>query len=152
VPFGAGFADGTQMMQQDLAAIGVRAELRLVDPGVYFQEVNQPQARRGLYVIAGGSGDLDGANDLSGQLSTDPRRYYSNPEFDRLVLQARSEFNMQRREQLLQQAVAIMNDDAPWLLMHGSTWVYGVSDKVIDFDKAWMPNGMWRLDGVSIRR
>ncbi len=59
-----------------------------------------------------------------------PRLMYSNPEFDKLVVAERAEFDPEKRKKLLGKAFGILLEDVPAHFLWRIKMVYGVSDKV----------------------
>src|SRR6266536_1840525 len=66
----------------------------------------------------------------------EPVSQYSNPEVDKLMEQARSEMNAEKRKQLYSQLLRLVRDDAPWLFMYSQMDIYGVNNRL-----KWTPRG-----------
>ena len=66
----------------------------------------------------------------------EPVSQYSNPEVDKLMEQARSEMNVEKRKQLYSQLLKMIRDDAPWLFMYAQMDIYGVNNRL-----KWTPRG-----------
>jgi peptide/nickel transport system substrate-binding protein len=73
--------------------------------------------------------------------STGSQTAYSNPEFDRLVDEARTETDLAKREQLYHQAVQIAHDDAVVGVLVNLKDIYGMTERL-----EWTP----RLDGKML--
>ena len=110
-----------QLLQQELAKIGLRIELRLVS----WQTFLTLQHRRGGAAMSPGNWAMDYPDPSSffeplfttraiGPESTDNTAFYSNPRFDDLVARARGELDETQREALYREAGAILCDEAPW--------------------------------------
>lgn len=110
-----------QLLQQDLAKIGLRIELRLVSWQAFLALQERPSGA----ALSQGNWGMDypdpssffdplftsGAIGPEGGHNT---AFYSNPEFDRLVASARREPRADRRRALYAEADAILCDEAPW--------------------------------------
>jgi ABC-type transport system substrate-binding protein len=110
-----------QLLQQELAKIGLRIELRLVS----WQTFLTLQHRKGGAAISPGNWAMDYPDPSSffeplfttrsiGPESSDNTSFYSNPRFDDLVARARRELDGTEREALYREAGAILCDEAPW--------------------------------------
>jgi ABC-type transport system substrate-binding protein len=110
-----------QILQQELAKIGLRIELRLVS----WQTFLTLQHRKDGAAMSPGNWAMDypdpssffeplfttGA--IAGETS-DNTAFYSNPRFDELVARAHREFDETQRRTLYREAGAILCDEAPW--------------------------------------
>jgi peptide/nickel transport system substrate-binding protein len=68
--------------------------------------------------------------------SGEPVSQYSNPEVDKLMEQARSEMNVDKRKQLYSQLLRLIREDAPWLFGYQQMDIYGVNQRL-----KWTPRG-----------
>jgi peptide/nickel transport system substrate-binding protein len=66
----------------------------------------------------------------------EPVSQYSNPEVDKLIVQARAEMNTEKRKQLYSQLLRLIREDAPWLFGYQQMDIYGVSNRL-----KWTPRG-----------
>jgi peptide/nickel transport system substrate-binding protein len=66
----------------------------------------------------------------------EPVSQYSNPEVDKLMEQARSEMNVDKRKQLYSQLLRLIREDAPWLFGYQQMDIYGVNQRL-----KWTPRG-----------
>ncbi|HSP15586.1 MAG TPA: ABC transporter substrate-binding protein [Thermoanaerobaculia bacterium] len=108
-----------QLYQSALRGVGIDAELAVLDGATAIQRI-----LAGNYQAAYLSWDLDPDPDPFALFHTTqipPRGqnlvYYSNPEADRLMEQARHEFDVSKRADLYKQLQLILADDQPY------TWV-----------------------------
>jgi ABC-type transport system substrate-binding protein len=110
-----------QLLQQELAKIGLRIELRLVS----WQTFLTLQHRKGGAAMSPGNWAMDYPDPSSffeplfttraiGPESSDNTAFYSNPRFDDLVARAHVELDEAQRTALYREAGAILCDDAPW--------------------------------------
>jgi peptide/nickel transport system substrate-binding protein len=121
-------------MQADLAKVGVNVQIETMEWISYIAAVASglddingkqfgmcqmswmnPVADPGLYVeyVSAGQGDALGLN-LS---------YYDNPDYNKLLADARLITDEEERAELYKQAQRIFADDAPWLFMFHSNFV-----------------------------
>jgi peptide/nickel transport system substrate-binding protein len=127
---------GAQVVQQQLAEVGITVEIDAVEFGEWLERQ--------------GAGDFDSFM-LSWLALTSVEDYfflqhrtgqsfnftgYSNPEFDALVDQAREVEDFDERYALYEQANKILVDDAPYIYMYAKSEV-----------KAWSP----RVHGYTVR-
>jgi ABC-type transport system substrate-binding protein len=122
VVYDQGFPISTaQLLQQQLAKIGLRIRIRLVS----WQTFLTLQRRKGGAAMSPGNWGMDYPDPSSffeplfttrsiGAESSDNTAFYSNPRFDDLVARARHELDETQRAALYREAGAILCDDAPW--------------------------------------
>lgn len=108
-----------EMMQQDLAKIGVKARIISYEWGTFLARVAQ-----GLHhsVLLGWNADNgDPSNFLNPLLSCASARSGNNyakwchPEFDQLILNASQSSDIQQRKEFYLQAQTLFKEEAPWL-------------------------------------
>ena len=110
-----------ELIQQDLREIGLTVEIRQVAFPILLQQTGT----RGLAQmhLGGWSMDFPDASNFLDILfhsrsihdhDSENKAFYSNPEVDRLLDEARVERDPPRRIELYRQASAIIVDDAPW--------------------------------------
>ncbi len=125
-----------QMWKQNL---GVDVEVEQVETATFFQDV-----RRGKYQMweAGWQADYpDPENFLDIQFYSDSRQNetgYNNPDVDKLLLQARTEQDQQKRFDLYRQAEQQILQDAPWVPMFHSN----AAELIKPYVKGWEPTGL----------
>lgn len=111
----------SQILQQDLARIGIRIELKIVNWATYLAMTQ----RRNTVALSptGWQADfLDPADFFEPIFSTasiadensNNTAFYSNPKLDTLLDQARKETDQRARQRMYQEADHIVCDDAPW--------------------------------------
>lgn len=117
-------------VQQQLRDIGIDAELQsLGDAASWLDLFYGRQPRPHLLSVGLQSTpamDADFALIWFKGSQPAPVKHYDNPEFDRYYTPSVTEVNEARRRDLLQQAVAVMHEDPPFLFMTSATqvWVY----------------------------
>jgi peptide/nickel transport system substrate-binding protein len=71
---------------------------------------------------------------------------YSNPEFDKVLAESRTESNPEKRAALLRKAFAILNDDEPVVWLWKANNIYGVDTNKVEFQ----PTPHNRVSGTEI--
>ncbi|MDA7085189.1 ABC transporter substrate-binding protein [Pseudomonas sp. SA3-5] len=110
---------GAQMLQADLAAIGIQAEIRVFEWGELIKRAKNGEHDLVFMGWAGDNGDPD--NFLSPNLSCaaaesgENQAGWCDPDFDALIGQARREQGQGQRAALYRQALAIFHEQAPWI-------------------------------------
>ena len=74
---------------------------------------------------------------------------YANPEFDRLLDEARSITDTAKRKTLYDKAIAILGQDKPVIYLFHNPWVFGMAAKLDGFTP--YPDGIIRLAGVRFK-
>jgi len=130
-----------EAMAQELNKVGIRAKPVLRDAALNTQE-DLDQHQDGLIFASWGNWIFDADNQLFVRWHTSARDTanggkgqsslsYSNPEFDKLVEQARVELDPNKRLDLYKKAQEILYDDAAALFMWTLTDIYGVDNWVL---------------------
>lgn len=114
-----------QFLQSDLARIGLRVNARQTSFATYLEETGKP--RRVQAFLSGWGADFpDPSNflflfqtsSISRDGSSENRSFYSNPELDRLLREARADTDHAHRMGLYRQANDIVARDAPWAFLY----------------------------------
>lgn len=111
-----------QLIQQDWARIGVRAQIRTYEWGEYLKRANAGEHSVYMSGWAGESGDAD--DFLSPNLSCATNKTgvkFCNADFERLIDAARATPDAARRIALYEQAQEIFKRERPWITMAHST-------------------------------
>ena len=74
-----------------------------------------------------------------------PRTKFSSPELDSLIRQLQSEVNVDKRRQLIQDALGILHEEAPWVYLMQANEVFGVNTRV-----EWTPPNNQILNMYSV--
>ncbi|AVO52327.1 ABC transporter substrate-binding protein [Ectopseudomonas mendocina] len=112
---------GAQMLQADLAAIGIQSDIRVFEWGELIKRAKNGEHDLVFMGWAGDNGDPD--NFLTPNLSCAAARSGENQagwcdeNFDRLITQARQESEQGKRAALYRQALAIFHEQAPWIAL-----------------------------------
>ncbi|MCQ4270726.1 ABC transporter substrate-binding protein [Pseudomonas kuykendallii] len=110
---------GAQMLQADLAAIGVQAEVRVFEWGELIKRAKNGEHDLVFMGWSGDNGDPD--NFLTPNLSCaaaksgENQAGWCNAEFDALIARARGLSDQAQRAALYRQALGIFTQQAPWL-------------------------------------
>lgn len=124
---GSGMLDPVPMataIQADLKAVGLNVTLQTWEWNTYLAKVNAgltPHTQ--MAEMAWMTNDPDTLPFLTLRRDAWPDKggfnsgYYSNPEVDKLLDEARSSSDRQKRGALYRQVQAIVHDDAPWLFV-----------------------------------
>jgi dipeptide transport system substrate-binding protein len=112
---------GAQMLQADLAAIGIQADIRVFEWGELIKRAKNGEHDLVFMGWAGDNGDPD--NFLTPNLSCaaaesgENQAGWCHKEFDLLVREARRVADPDRRAALYREALAIFHDQAPWIAL-----------------------------------
>jgi len=109
---------GTQVLQADLAKVGIKANIRLLEWGELVQRAKTGEPDILFFGWAGDNGDPD--NFLTPNLSCDAvpagnnPSFWCNKEFDDLINKARAVSDSAERVKLYEQAQVVFHEQAPW--------------------------------------
>ena len=143
-----------ELMQSDLAKVGVKAEIVSYEWGEYLKKSMEP-GRDGAVILGwtGDNGDPD--NFLSVLLScasAEPgganRAFWCNEEFSDLLAKAKASSDPAERTKLYEEAQVIFKDQAPWATLDHSTQYVPMSKKVTGFHMS--PLGDFTFDTVDL--
>jgi peptide/nickel transport system substrate-binding protein len=144
--------DMAELVQAQLAVIGVDVEIEVLEWGAFLD--NTAQGEHDMFILGWVTvtGDADYGmhalfhSDHHGEAGN--RSFIANDELDNLLDQAREETDESTREGLYKEAMEILVDEAPMLYLYHQTYLVGVRDEVQGFWKH--PNGLYQLHDVSI--
>ncbi|RZJ11014.1 MAG: ABC transporter substrate-binding protein [Rubrivivax sp.] len=136
-----------QLIQQDWARIGVKANIKTYEWGEYLKRANNGEHH--VY-MSGWSGETGDADDfLTPNLSCATNKTgvkFCNAEFDKLIDEARATPDQKKRIALYEKAQAIFKRERPWITMAHSTVYIPIRKDVVGFRMA--PNGSVDFEGV----
>ncbi len=126
------YESSAQVIQQQLAKIGLRLELKVVSYPTYLAMTK----RRGTVALSpsGWSQDFPDPSDFfdpifaSNQINDEDSNngaFYSNPKLDDLLVRARRQLDPAVRKKMYDEADAIVCDEAPWAMEYQYKY-YGV--------------------------
>jgi len=143
-----------EMIQADLARIGVRVNLVTKEWSEYRTSLQNGEHTMGLYGWTGDNGDPD--NFLHVLLGCTAARIGGNnvarwcdDEFDALVSRAKLSYDQGVRERLYRQAQEIAKREAPWVPIAHSVVFMGARDEVDGFKMD--PLGRHPFDNVDLK-
>ena len=123
-----------ELVQAQLAKIGIRLKITAADWSVYLPTVFQ---KRYALTILGTSGQSDPDDYLYGNLHSKGGLNlvnHNDPQFDRLLDQARATSNEAQRKRLYEQAQARLMDTMPMVFIYHSTQYEAVRKAVRGFE------------------
>ena len=141
---GSGMLDPVPMgtaIQADLAAVGLNVEIQTYEWNTFLSEVNPGlEGKADMAEMAWMTSDPDTLPFLTLRTAAFPAEggfnssYYSNPEVDALLDQARVSTNPEERGDLYRQVQTITHEDAPWLFVANWKQNAVVTSAVGDFE------------------
>ncbi len=144
-----------ELMQADLAKIGVKAEIKSFEWGEYRKRAQAGEHQTAQLGWTGDNGDPD--NFLHTLLGCDSAKSASgsniakfcNPQYDELVVKAKSVSDQAERVKLYEQAQVIFKEQAPWFTIAHSVQLKPMRKEVVDFKLS--PFGRHNFYGVDIK-
>jgi len=143
-------------IQADLRAVGIETEIQTFEWGTYLDKVlGNPDELPELFEMSwiGDNGDPD--NFLYILLSGDAwppngfnMGYYRNEQVDELLRQAQRITDRAQREQLYQQALKLLVEDAPWAWIDHETQIVAMKKFIRGFKLH--PTGVFRFQNVTL--
>lgn len=148
MPDGAKVAE---VIQKNLADVGMKSKIVTFEWATYLEKAQNGEADAFMLGWTGDNGDPD--NFLYTLLDRDTigsnnYSFYDNPEVHKLLIEAQSEVDEEKRVELYKQAQVIIKDDAPWVPLAHSTPLLGASTSVKGY--APHPTGSESLENVSM--
>jgi peptide/nickel transport system substrate-binding protein len=141
---GSGMLDPIPMgtaIQADLKAVGLDVNIETYEWNTFLGEVNPGlEGKADMAEMAWMTNDPDTLPFLALRTDAWPDAggfnsgYYSNPEVDTLLEEARVATDQDRRAELYKEMQAIVQDDAPWVFVANWKQNAVTSDKVENFD------------------
>jgi dipeptide transport system substrate-binding protein len=142
-----------ELMQADLAKIGVKAEIKSFEWGEYRKRMQAGEHQTGMLGWTGDNGDPD--NFLHTLLGCDAAKAGSNvakwcyKPFDDLVTKAKVTTDQKQRTELYKQAQVVFKEQAPWFTIAHAVQLKPVRKEVVDFKLS--PFGRHSFYGVDIK-
>lgn len=129
-----GIFEGDLVMEQALAGmfadVGVRAQLTIEEAALWRANNNNGQHKDMLFTCIQYFPIMDADFVLQLFYSRHPFRWYDNAEFDRVYVESRTILNAPLRQKRLQQAIAIMHEDAPVVFLYQEPVIFGFGRQV----------------------
>ena len=143
-----------ELMQADLAKVGVKAEIKSFEWGEYRKRMQNGEHQMGMLGWTGDNGDPD--NFLATLLGCEAAKTngsnvakFCNPKFEELVQKAKITSDVGERTKLYEQAQVIFKEQAPWFTIAHAVQLKPISKNVIDFKLS--PFGRHTFYGVDIK-
>jgi dipeptide transport system substrate-binding protein len=143
-----------ELMQADLAKIGVKAEIKSFEWGEYRKRMQAGEHQMGMLGWTGDNGDPDNfLNTLLGCASaktngSNVAKFCYQP-FEDLVQKAKVTSDVKERTKLYEKAQVIFKEQAPWFTIAHAVQLKPVRKEVIDFKLS--PFGRHTFYGVDIK-
>ncbi len=144
-----------ELMQADLAKIGIKAEIKSFEWGEYRKRAQAGEHQMAQLGWTGDNGDPDnflhtllGCASAQGASGSNIAKFCNKP-FDDLVVKAKSVSDQAERTKLYEQAQVIFKEEAPWYTIAHSVQLKPVRKEVVDFKLS--PFGRHTFYGVDIK-
>ena len=144
-----------ELMQADLAKIGVKAEIKSFEWGEYRKRMQAGEHQMGMLGWTGDNGDPD--NFLANLLSCDAAKTngsnvakFCDAKFEELVQKAKKISDVAERTKLYEQAQVIFKEQAPWFTIAHAVQLKPVRKEVVDFKLS--PFGRHDFYGVDMKK
>ena len=144
-----------ELMQADLAKIGVKAEIKSFEWGEYRKRMQSGEHQMGMLGWTGDNGDPDNfLNNLLGCASAKSNgsnvAKFCHQPFEDLIQKAKISTNMAERTKLYEKAQVIFKEQAPWFTIAHAVQLKPVRKEVVDFKLS--PFGRHTFYGVDIKK
>ncbi len=142
-------------MQADLAKIGVKAEIKSFEWGEYRKRARPASTRSrssagpAITAIPTTSCTPCSAAISAKSASGSNIAKFCNPQYDELVVKAKSVSDQAERVKLYEQAQVIFKEQAPWFTIAHSVQLKPMRKEVVDFKLS--PFGRHNFYGVDIK-
>jgi dipeptide transport system substrate-binding protein len=143
-----------ELMQADLAKIGVKAEIKSYEWGEYRKRMQAGEHQMGMLGWTGDNGDPDNflhtlLGCASAQSGGSNIAKFCYKPFDDLVLKAKTVSDQAERAKLYEQAQVIFKEQAPWFTIAHAVQLVPVRKEVVDFKLS--PFARHTFYGVDIK-
>jgi dipeptide transport system substrate-binding protein len=143
-----------EMMQADLAKVGIKARIVSYEWGEYRKRVQNSEHDMALLGWTGDNGDPDNffvplAGCNAAKQGGGSASKWCNQDFEALVQKAVSTIDQAERTKLYEQAQVIMHEQAPFVLVAHSIVFLPTRKNVLDYKQS--PFGRVQFDGVDLQ-
>lgn len=136
-----------QVVGAQMAKAGFRVELISQEWAIFWGKEGVNGGKLPMYYIGRGSlTDADTVYDQYFRSGTTKRVIYSNPEFDRLIVEQQKTADHKKRVALLQQAGKILMEDVPFVPLYNLADLYGVTKNIV-----WSPRPDEKVMAFSMK-
>ena len=144
-----------ELMQADLAKIGVKAEIKSFEWGEYRKRMQAGEHQMGMLGWTGDNGDPDnflhtllGCDSAKSVSGSNVAKFCHKP-YEDLVLKAKTVSSQAERTKLYEQAQVVFKEQAPWYTIAHAVQIKPVRKEVIDFKLS--PFGRHNFYGVDMK-
>jgi dipeptide transport system substrate-binding protein len=143
-----------ELMQADLAKIGVKAEIKSFEWGEYRKRMQAGEHQMGMLGWTGDNGDPDNflytlLGCASAQSNGSNIAKFCYKPYEDVVLKAKTVSNQAERSKLYEQAQVIFKQQAPWFTIAHAVQIKPIRKEVIDLKLS--PFGRHSFYGVDIK-
>ncbi|MGP1682655.1 MAG: ABC transporter substrate-binding protein, partial [Giesbergeria sp.] len=128
-----------ELMQSDLAKIGVKAEIKSFEWGEYRKRMQEGEHQMGMLGWTGDNGDPDnflytllGCASAHSNSGSNIAKFCYQP-YEDVVLKAKTVTDQAERAKLYEQAQVIFKEQAPWFTIAHAVQLKPVRKEVVDF-------------------
>ena len=143
-----------ELMQADLAKVGIKAEIKSFEWGEYRKRMQAGEHQMGMLGWTGDNGDPDNflhtllGCDAANSGGSNVAKFCYKP-FEDLVQKAKITTDVKERTKLYEQAQVVFKEQAPWFTIAHAVQLKPISKNVIDFKLS--PFGRHSFYGVDIK-
>jgi glutathione transport system substrate-binding protein len=152
-------AKATQFLQQQLAQVGVKVRITLLETGQRVQQLENVQAaeQAGVRMFFGGWSSSTGEADwgLRPLFSSDARppkllnfAYYANAEVDALLEEALATTDRAKKSTAYAKAQQRVHADAPWVFLVNRQVAYAHAKRLTGISQ--MPDGSFHFEQIAL--
>lgn len=145
-----------ELMQADLAKVGVKAEIKTFEWGEYRKRMQAGEHQMGMLGWTGDNGDPDnfmytllGCASAQSASGSNVAKFCYQP-YEELVVKAKSVPKQADRDALYKKAQVIFKEQAPWFTIAHAVQLKPVRNEVVDFKLS--PFGRHTFYGVDIKQ
>ena len=127
--------DGTkvaEVIQSNLADVGIKAEIVSYEWATYLDKASKGEADAFMLGWTGDNGDADNFLYVlldEDNIASNNYTYFKNDETHKLFLDAQTEIDEDKRNEMYKEAQEILHEEAPWVpLAHSTPLLGGASD------------------------
>jgi dipeptide transport system substrate-binding protein len=143
-----------ELMQADLAKVGIKAEIKSFEWGEYRKRMQAGEHQMGMLGWTGDNGDPDNflhtllGCDAANSGGSNVAKFCYKP-FEDLVQKAKITTDVKERTKLYEQAQVVFKEQAPWFTIAHAVQLKPMTKNVIDFKLS--PFGRHSFYGVDIK-
>ncbi|MDN7247461.1 ABC transporter substrate-binding protein [Planococcus shenhongbingii] len=141
-----------EAIQKNLADVGVTAKIVSFEWATYLEKAANGEADAFLLGWTGDNGDADNFLYVlldQDNIGSNNYTYYKNQELHDILIEAQTEVDEDKRNELYKQAQVIIHEDAPWVPLAHSTPLLAGGKNVVDFKAH--PTGSDKLASVDLK-